>query len=176
MNEKEETMEEAPGTASRRSFVTRAGLALAAALGAGAAAGVTLKPDGDESDGGRLTLRAQNYSAQIPGKRFGERPLPGESLHVYGELVDRRNRLLGELRGSSMPMAGPGIAHVETHVLSLAEGTILGMGTILDTESVFAVVGGTGKYAGASGTYTMKQRPRGLGGDGTADIVIELEA
>lgn len=168
-------MEEAPGTASRRSFVTRAGLALAAALGAGAGAGVTLKAVGGDENG-RLTLRAQNFSAQIPGKRFGERALPGEALHVYGELVGPQDRLLGELRGSSMPMEGPGLAHVETHVLSLAEGTILGMATILDTDGVFAVVGGTGKYAGASGTYTMKQRPRGLGGDGTADIVIELKA
>jgi hypothetical protein len=175
VKEKEATMEEAPGTASRRSFVTRAGLALAAALGVGAGASVTLKLDGEDGDD-RITLRAQNLSAQIPGKRFGEQPLPGEALHVYGDLTDPHDRLLGELRGSSMPMAGPGLAHVETHVLSLAEGTILGMATILDTESVFAVVGGTGKYAGASGTYTMKQRPRGLGGDGTADIVIELKA
>ena len=166
-------MEEAPGTASRRSFVTRAGLALAAALGVGAA-GVALKPDGDDDD--RLTLRARNYSAQIPGKRFGERPTAGEALHVYGELLDAANRPLGELRGSSMPMAVPWQAHVETHVLSLAEGTIMGMATILDNESVFAIVGGTGKYAGARGTYTTKQRPRGLGGDGTADIVIDLKA
>ena len=168
-------MEEAPGTASRRSFVTRAGLALAAALGAGAGAGVTLKLNGDDGDD-RITLRAQNYSAQIPGKRFGERPMPGEALHVYGDLFDAANRPLGELRGSSVPMAAPGQAHVETHVFSLAEGTIMGMGTILDTESVFAIVGGTGKYTGARGTYTSKQRPRGLGGDGTADIVIELKA
>lgn len=175
MNEKEDIMEEAPGTASRRSFVTRAGLALAAALGVGAA-GVTLRPGGGGNDDDRLTLRAQNYRAQIPGKRFGERPSPGEALHLYGELVDASNRPLGELSGSSMPMAAPAQAYVETHVLSLAEGTIMGMATILGADSVFAIIGGTGKYAGARGTYTTQQRPRGLGGDGTADIVIELKA
>ena len=46
---------------------------------------------------------------------------------------------------------------------------------ILD-EGSYAIVGGTGRYAGASGTYTARQSLRELGGDGTAEFTLNLTA
>lgn len=177
-------MDEAARGSSRRGFVARAGLFLAA-LGGAAGAGVTLRSRGGDAvdaapaAGERTTLYARNWRAQAPGERFGERPKTGQSLHLNGELVDAAGRQLGDLRGTAVPIATPFAESVsalfETHVLSLAEGTLVGMGTVVDDEPVFAIVGGTGRYAGARGSYAARSRPSGLGGDGTAEIVIDLK-
>jgi hypothetical protein len=55
-------------------------------------------------------------------------------------------------------------------------GTIVGMGTSLHGEATFAVVGGTGIYADARGSYVAKQRLREQGGNGTADFNLTLRA
>ena len=52
------------------------------------------------------------------------------------------------------------------------------MGTRLSSasaaENVYAVVGGTGRYAGARGSYTARQHPQELEGDGTAEFALRL--
>jgi len=50
------------------------------------------------------------------------------------------------------------------------------MGSVLPGESLFAIVGGTGRYAGARGSYVASQHLRELGGDGTAHFVLNLSA
>ena len=40
----------------------------------------------------------------------------------------------------------------------------------------FAIVGGTGSFARAQGAYAIEHRARHLGGDGSADFVIDLSA
>ena len=37
-------------------------------------------------------------------------------------------------------------------------------------------VGGTGRFAGATGSYTARQSPRETGGDGTAEFILTLSA
>ena len=63
---------------------------------------------------------------------------------------------------------------MELHTFRLRDGTILGMGSTIDGESVFTITGGTGRYAGSRGTYVAQQRLREQGGDGTAEFIIEL--
>ena len=68
-------------------------------------------------------------------------------------------------------------AAMEMHHFNLADGTIVGMGTIggfHDVTSVHAIIGGTGRYDGASGSYTARQSPVELGGDGTADFSFNI--
>jgi hypothetical protein len=67
------------------------------------------------------------------------------------------------------------------HHFNLTDGTIIGMGTtqdFRDAESVHAILGGTGRYEGASGSYVARQSPLDLGGDGTAkfDFTITLRS
>jgi hypothetical protein len=68
-----------------------------------------------------------------------------------------------------------GVTGLEYHSFNLQKGTILGLGTGTGGgESMFAIVGGTGSYAGARGTYVAHQLPRELGGDGTAEFRLTL--
>jgi hypothetical protein len=72
---------------------------------------------------------------------------------------------------------GPGplaAANLEYHTLTLEGGTIVGIGTAVGAENVYAIVGGTGRYAGASGTYEARQSPLELGGDGTAVFTLGI--
>jgi hypothetical protein len=41
-----------------------------------------------------------------------------------------------------------------------------------DGESVFAIVGGTGRYLGARGSYVARRLPVELGGDGSAAFTM----
>jgi hypothetical protein len=51
----------------------------------------------------------------------------------------------------------PGTAGVlELHTFELVDGTLLGMGSAARGTGAFAVVGGTGRYHGASGSYTAR--------------------
>ena len=44
----------------------------------------------------------------------------------------------------------------------------------MGAERSFAIVGGTGRYAGARGSYTADQDTYGLGGRGTAALKLRL--
>jgi hypothetical protein len=48
------------------------------------------------------------------------------------------------------------------------------MGTSQGDEGTFAIVGGTGRYSGARGSYTARQSPIGRGGDGTAELIVTI--
>jgi hypothetical protein len=79
----------------------------------------------------------------------------------------------------SIPEAGSGgrFASMEQHTFNLRDGSIIGAGTTqpgLDSEDEFAIVGGTGRYAGARGTYSVRQSHQEFGGDGTALITFKL--
>jgi hypothetical protein len=65
---------------------------------------------------------------------------------------------------------------LELHTFRLEGGTLLGIGSMIAGESIFAIAGGTGRYAGSRGTYVGEQRLRELGGDGTAEFTIDLRA
>jgi hypothetical protein len=66
---------------------------------------------------------------------------------------------------------------LETHTFRLSEGTIVGVGTANpNTESVFAIVGGTGRYLGLTGSYTAVQSPLETGGDGAAEFKFTINS
>ena len=178
-------MSDAIGT-SRAGLLKRGILLAAGAVGIGTAAGVGLTRD---ADGGarastlKLKLYGRNWYVKIPDRRPGERLRPGERGTVYGELLDTPDgKLLGRFYGARTALqVDPGRADeadgsMETHTFVLPGGSLLGIGSALGDGSVFAIVGGTGRYAGASGTYVAHQRLRELGGDGTAEFVIDLRA
>lgn len=62
------------------------------------------------------------------------------------------------------------------HTFKLRDGTIVGTGTAGRLEGVFAILGGTGRYAGARGTYVARQRHHEFGGDGAAEFVLTFIA
>ena len=90
-----------------------------------------------------------------------------------GRLVDARGRELGSFRAANLLGTG-GALQLQT--FDLTDGTILGIGSAGMHENPFAIVGGSGLYVGASGTYVAKQSPRETGGDGTAVFTLTLTA
>ena len=166
---------------SRRGLLGRGLVLLAGAVGLGAGAGAT-KLATDEDGGNRIRLQGRNWILQTPDRRPGERLVAGERGTVYGDLVDAAGKTVGQFYGSRVAAqsspAGPVDADssLEVHTFRLEGGTLLGIGSMIAGESVFAIAGGTGRYAGSRGTYVAEQRLRELGGDGTAEFTIDLKA
>ena len=75
-----------------------------------------------------------------------------------------------------LPVRGS-VSRLEIHTFHLEDGTIHGLGTALrGTAGSFTILGGTGRYAGVSGSYVATQRQREHGGNGTADFHLKLAA
>jgi hypothetical protein len=120
-----------------------------------------------------LVLYGREWRLHRPGVQPGTRPTPTDVAVPLGRIVDRKQRELGTFRAAAMPgLAGA----FQLHTFDLADGTILGIGASKLDEGSYAIVGGTGRYAGASGTYTARQSLREQGGDGTAEFTLNLKA
>jgi len=66
------------------------------------------------------------------------------------------------------------LATVETQLFQLDDGTLTGTGTVgHDGVGEFTVTGGSGRFAGAQGTYRSRQHADHSGG-GTAEYVFQL--
>jgi len=161
---------------TRRSAVSRALFALAgmAGLGAAGVGGAKLVPSSGSS---AVILYGRNW--RTSHGRLGELPTEGERISVRGELIDDKQGLLvGEffaagftIGGGSHPAHGE---RLELHTFKLRDGTIIGSGTAGQLEGVFAILGGTGRFAGARGTYVARQHHQDFGGDGSAEFVLNL--
>jgi len=118
-----------------------------------------------------LVLEGRNWRHASPSTQPGQLPGPTDIAVPVGTFVDRKGKELGTFRAASLTtLAGA----IELHTFDLSDGTILGIGSAGIHDKPFAIVGGTGLYAGASGTYVARQSPRELGGDGTAEFTLTL--
>jgi hypothetical protein len=159
---------------SRGGFLAR-GLVLALGafgIGAGSAAEASAAPAPAS-----LVLYGRFLHLHAPNRRAGVPPVKGEHLTANAELLDRPGgRVLGEFSSGLFALGAPATAgSLELHSFNLEDGTILGLGTATPHGvSTFAVVGGTGRFAGARGTYDAVLRAREHGGDGTAEFQISL--
>ena len=131
-----------------------------------------------------LTLYGRRW--QVASNHFtaGDLPGPGDRLTAFGLLATAPDGpTVGEFHGSYTALYHPGqgvaseVATLEQHTFVLEGGTLVGSGVgtqALDNVDTFAIVGGTGQYAAARGTYVARQRPLEFGGDGTAEFVITI--
>jgi len=170
---------------TRRTALRRGLLFLGGLVGIGAASRVAASSgaaadaagrDTPSAGGGTLVLRAQHLQVHVGGRRATRMPDSGEPAAAHGDLVDENGRRMGELHVAVMPVHGPGLASAATgamewHTFLLEDGTILGSGTAGTEGGAFAIVGGTGRFAGARGTYTLR---RGVGTD-EAEFLLRLE-
>jgi hypothetical protein len=127
--------------------------------------------------GGDLVLYARNLTG---GRRLGDLPRDGDRLSVRGDLLAQPDgEQVGEFHAAAFALGGaehPAEGErLELHTFKLRDGSLFGTGTA-GAEGVFAVVGGTGHYAGARGTYVARQAHADLGGDGSAEFVFSLSA
>jgi len=161
---------------TRRNAVSRALMALAgvAGMGAAGAGGAKLMAPSEPS---ALVLRGRNWRT-VEG-RLGELPTEGDRISVRGELVDEREgKPIGEFYAAGFAIGGGShpaqSERLELHTFKLRDGTIIGSGTAGQLEGVFAILGGTGRFAGARGTYVARQRHQDFGGDGSAEFELKL--
>lgn len=177
--------------AARRSFLVRGILTLGSAVAgafalsrAGAAATPELAAPAPElSPAPAETVRLLGLGWHVAGadRPPGALPALGDRQTMRGEVFDSSaERRLGRFYGVSLcvdtptgPSPYPSLG-MQLHTFDLDGGTLLGIGAAPSGEGTFAIVGGTGAFLGASGSYVARQRPRELGGDGTAELTFTL--
>jgi hypothetical protein len=167
----------------RRRLLMRGGVLLGSVLGLGVAGKSTLNR---APAGGALAIRLHgaNWQLTYPDRPRGVLPRAGQRSAAFGELFDDAELgKVGEFYASSVQFGAPfgasdiAAGAMEMHQFNLGDGTIIGVGTVSDLyggSSVHAIIGGTGRYEGASGSYVARQRPVELGGDGTADFELNV--
>ena len=162
-----------PRQLSRRQILT--GLAFMGAGAAGAAVVTTaIEP---LHDGGAqpvpaaaprtsMALRGESVRFETVGAVPGALPAFDRPFGARGTLVSEQGEV-GRFEITPMPGLG-GV--LQLHTFEMGDGTLLGMGSAVSGGAgTFAVVGGTGAYRGASGSYTARL------GDGRAAPVADFD-
>jgi hypothetical protein len=130
-----------------------------------------------------LVLEARGLRAVPANGRIGSPVGRGERLTLHADLVDASGASAGTLTGVSHCTAAPlssddsPVGAIEMHTLTLRDGSILGMGAspaVAEGAAAFAVVGGTGRYTGARGSYLAEQQTGAAGGHGCARYTLTL--
>jgi hypothetical protein len=157
---------------SRRALLARAGLA-AGIAGAGAVGLKAATAPTAASPGRSLprVVHGRDWRIVFAGLEHGTVPSHTTPRLPQGRLVDGDGVHLGTLESSLLPSTG-GVTHL--HRLDLGDGGLIAVGPGGTDDATFTIVGGTGRYLGASGTYHAAQRPRERGGDGTATLTFDL--
>lgn len=158
-------------TTTRASMMRRLLVLVGGAVGVGAAGVATPRLVDEQPKPARaretLTLYARDLRAQ-PIRGEGATAVNRATLARRAELLDAKRQSIG--RFSGVPLAG---GESQLHTFTLAGGTLFGMASGLG-GAVHAIVGGTGRYAGATGTYMARPAPALPGR--SAELTITFEA
>ena len=174
---------EASSVSSRRGLLGRGLVVAAGVLGLGGAVRHSSGRDAVASSGAQqprteLKLYGRQFHLHAPTRRAGELPQKGDRHTAYAELLDGpKGAAVGSFSSAHLSLDSPFAAasSLELHTFTLTEGTLHGLGTtVRGADGQFLVLGGTGRFAGAMGSYLARQLPRELGGDGTAEFHLTL--
>jgi hypothetical protein len=130
-----------------------------------------------------MVLQARGLRVVPAGGRMGAPAEPGQPITLHADLVDASGAHAGSLTGVSHCTSAPlssddsPVGAVEMHTMTLRDGTIVGIGTspaVGTGSAAFAVVGGTGRYTGARGSYLAEQQTDAAGGHGFARYTVTL--
>jgi hypothetical protein len=144
----------------------------AAAIGVGA----IVAPAADARAGFALTLEGVGVTARVHGASRARLPRADDHLTIHGRVTDARGAE-GSFGATGVAVRAPGtdaLAFLEHHLFALRDGTLTGSGQRIGGTGTFAITGGTGRFTGARGSYTVRLSPSGAGGDGTARFEFTL--
>ena len=173
---------------NRRDALTRGLALLGAAIGIGVAGkGATASPDSqpETTQGKQLVLHVRHLRISSQDLQKGQLPQAGVRMLAKAEVVSMpgNGQKVGDFFASYVRINTPGkvadheAGSHEDHTFVLADGNIIGSGIAssgLDSEGHFAILGGTGRYLGARGSYTARQSHVDFGGNGTATFTLTL--
>lgn len=172
-----DTTEVGSGT-SRRDLLARAGLLAGVVHMAGVAGSrdptgttATAAAETFVRSGRAMVVRGVDWRLVRPGVPPGTLPPAGSVALPLGRLVGEDGSHLGMFESSLMPTSGQGAIF---HQLVFEDGTISAVGPPTLSDATFAVIGGTGRFVGASGTYRIRQQPAPSGG--TAQFTFDITA
>ena len=173
----------AQGVSSRRGVLGRGLIVAAGALGLGGAVKHSRTPEALAAKPSRpfrteFKLYGRHLHLHAPERRAGELPRKGDRHTAYAELLDRPDgAAVGHFSAAHLTLDSPFAAasSLEIHTFDLDGGTIHGLGSAArGSDATFVVLGGTGKYTGATGSYLARLLPRELGGNGAAEFHLKL--
>ena len=143
---------------TRRAMVTRGLLLVAGAFGAGVAA--TRLNDGGEpkpvaTPGGsvKLSLASPDVRWFDGASEPGKLPAAGAVKAPHGTLYDSKGHEVGDFSTAVMSGAGTPMAMLR---LEFTDGTIVGVGSGMLDGSEYAVIGGTGRFDGTTGSFVAR--------------------
>ena len=153
-----------PGT-TRRTLLTR-GLAVAAgALGASVAASGAVLGAAPAAGLSTLTLVVHDVRFRTSAaQREAKTP-----ASPHGTLSDAEGRSVGSFSAGVLAGSGGGIS---VQRFTLADGTLIGIGSGALHGADYAIVGGTGRYSGATGSYTTQLTSGARGRDAAFRISL----
>jgi len=185
-----------PRSPKRRSLLQRGLLLLAGAVGlvtaeqrtAGpaVAAAPSRREPGAPPGSTTLKLYGRRWRPQPHAHLLGRRSEGGDHLVGYGELRDTPDgALVGRFCtngfcpdfpfGNTVAVAPT----IEFQTLTLNSGTLFGMaatGPEAGSERMYAILGGTGRFAGARGTYAARTTSAESLGRSTVEFILTLTA
>ncbi len=132
--------------------------------------------------GKTLHFYARRLQVHCPSMNSGELPGWGGRLQSHGDLLDQPNGAkVGQFSATCFApqshFGSVGANHtVELQTLKLSEGTLFGMGCAgpaAEGERAHAIVGGTGSFTGARGSYVIRQSSSGRG-EANVEFLITL--
>jgi hypothetical protein len=175
-----------PLSVSRRELLSRAALLGFGAAAAGAAVLATREaplqqvsrptvadPPMVASQVGRTSLQLTAPRVRIDpiGHQPGQLPALDGPFAAHGALNDAAGATIGTFTITPVP----GVAgSLQLHTFELDGGALLGMGTVTSRTGTFAIIGGTGRYRGATGTYSARVSADRSGRPATAEFRFDL--
>ncbi len=133
--------------------------------------------------GTTLKFYARRLLVHCPSQKPGEIPAWSGRLHSQGDLLDRPDgakvgAFSATCFGPASPFGGAGTDHTtEFQTLKVTDGTLFGIGCAgpaAGGERAHAILGGTGRFAGAKGSYVIRQTAAGRGEDGVEFLITLL--
>ena len=116
-----------------------------------------------------LSMFVRDVRFTTPGLKPGKLPDFGSAMSPKGRLEGPIGDHLGRFSSGILPGSD---GHVAVQRFTFSDGSLIGMGSgHLDGEE-YAVVGGTGRFAGAIGSYKVTLQPGSSGRD--AEFAISL--
>jgi hypothetical protein len=119
----------------------------------------------------RLELTAPRVRIESIGQQPGHLPALGGPFAAHGALADAAGASIGTFTMTPVPGAA---GSLQLHTFELDGGTLLGMGAVTSRTGTFAIVGGTGRYQGVTGTYSARVGADRSGRPATAEFMFDL--